>query len=107
MKRVLLFLAIMGLALQAQSIDVVGKLVGADDHQPVVGAYLLLQKTDSTLVAQTSSDAKGAFKLSAPNADNYILVISSVGFVKQTIVRNNLQRKTDLGTINMSVESVE
>ena len=107
MRRFLLFLAFMGLTMQVKSIDVIGNVVGADDHQPIVGAYLLLQKTDSTLVAQTSSDAKGAFKLSAPNADDYVLVITSVGFAKQKIVLNNLQKKIDLGTIEMLVESVE
>lgn len=93
--------------LHAQAIDVTGRLVNQSDNQPVVGAYLLLQKPDSIMVAQAASDANGAFRLSAPDAGDYMLVITSVGYAKQTIVLNNLQKKTDLGIITMYVEDVQ
>ena len=89
------------------AIDVTGKLVDLSDNQPVVGAYLLLQKTDSTQVAQATSDANGAFKLSAPDAGDYVLSITSVGYAKQTITLNNLQKNINLGSIEMIEESLQ
>ena len=107
MMRYCLLLLVLFYAPVIKATDIIGKLINNDNNQPVVGAYLLLQKTDSTQVAQATSDANGAFKLSAPDAGDYVLSITSVGYAKQTITLSNLQKKTDLGIVEMTLESVQ
>ena len=106
MKEVCFFLLFVSLLLDVRAIDVKGRLIDQSDN-PIVGAYLLLQKKDSIIVAQAVSDADGIFRLSTSRAADYVLLVTSVGYAKQTIILNNLQRTIDLGTIELSMESVQ
>ena len=75
MKRSILFvlMALCTTAMFAQTITVKGTVIGAEDSQPVIGAYVLQEGTNNG----TSTDLDGNYVLSVPKDAK--LVFSSVG----------------------------
>jgi len=65
---------------QAQAISVSGKVLLADDEQPIFGATVKIKGTAIAAV----TDENGNFKLTAPNAGS-VLVVSYVGVLTQEL----------------------
>ncbi len=84
MKRAILFvlMALCSTAMFAQTITVKGTVIGAEDSQPVIGAYVLQEGTNNG----TSTDLDGNYELKVPQNAN--LVFSSVGFATQVVAVN-------------------
>jgi TonB-linked SusC/RagA family outer membrane protein len=64
---------------QAQDRLLQGKVITADDQQPLPGASVLVKGT----TRGTTTDAQGTFRLSVP--DNATVVISGIGYASQEI----------------------
>ena len=62
---------------------------------------VVLQKSDSSLVKGAISDVEGAFKIDLLTDDDYILRISSVGYVDKYLTIKVDKPSTDLGDISM------
>ncbi len=78
-----LFLVGVGLV-NAQSKSISGKVVSADDGQPIIGATVLVKgTTDGTI-----TDTDGSFKLKVPGSTK-VLVISYVGMKTQEVPAQN------------------
>lgn len=73
----------------AQQVLVRGNVVAADGSGPIPAANVLIEGT--TTGTQTSDD--GRFSISVPNA-NVRLVVSRIGFVRQTVPLNGLSSIT-------------
>ncbi len=75
----------------AQSKSVSGKVISADDGQPIIGATVLVKgTTDGTI-----TDADGSFKLNVPG-NAKVLVISYVGMKAMEVpAQNNLSIKME------------
>ena len=104
MKRAILFvlMALCTTAMFAQTITVKGTVIGAEDSQPVIGAYVLQEGTNNG----TSTDLDGNYVLSVPKDAN--LVFSSVGFTTQVIPVNgraviNVTLQTDAMALDETV----
>ena len=72
-KTILLALTMLWAGVMFAQTNVSGTVVGAEDGQPVVGAYILQQGTNNG----TSTDLDGNFTISVPN--DATLVVSSIG----------------------------
>lgn len=66
---------------KAQERKISGTLTDRDTHEPVTQTTVQLLKSDSTFVVGAISNEKGEFALSAPADGNYLLKISSVGYI--------------------------
>ena len=88
MKRLfLLSLALFAITLAyAQELKITGTLVDRDTREGVMLATVQLLKADSTYVTGVLSDDNGRFAVKAPAAGQYILKVSSVGYV--TLMKN-------------------
>lgn len=88
MKRLfLLSLALFAITLAyAQELKITGTLVDRDTREGVMLATVQLLKADSTYITGVLSDDNGRFAVKAPAAGQYILKVSSVGYV--TLMKN-------------------
>ena len=66
---------------KAQERKISGTLTDRDTHDPATQTTVQLLKSDSTFVVGAISNEKGEFALSAPADGNYLLKISSVGYI--------------------------
>ena len=97
-----MLLALYSTAMLAQAITVKGTVIGAEDNQPVIGAYVLQEGTNNG----TSTDLDGNYVLSVPKDAK--LVFSSVGFATQVIPVNgraviNVTLQTDAMALDETV----
>ena len=98
-KTILLALTMLWAGVMFAQTNVSGTVVGAEDGQPVVGAYILQQGTNNG----TSTDLDGNFTISVPN--DATLVVSSIGYVTQAIqVNGQTQLKVLLKTDAVQLE---
>ncbi len=98
MKKVLVLLLMLLSLGQGYAQSVAGRLVD-EKQQPVAYGNVKLERPDSTFVTGGVTDGNGKFLLSAPEAGDYLLVASYMGYVTSIIRLDNLNRKTDLGEI--------
>ncbi len=66
---------------KAQERKISGMLTDRDTHEAVTQTTVQLLKSDSTFVVGAISNEKGEFTLTAPEDGNYLLKISSVGYL--------------------------
>ena len=66
---------------KAQVRKISGMLTDRDTHEAVTQTTVQLLKSDSTFVVGAISNEKGEFTLTAPEDGNYLLKISSVGYL--------------------------
>lgn len=76
----------------AQS-SITGKVLSAENQQPVSGATVIVKGTK----IQTTTDNAGTFKLTA--AENAVLLISNVGFISQEV------KAADAASVLLQVDS--
>ncbi len=94
------------------NIDVSGKVVTQDETilAPLPYATIqLLLKSDSSFVSGTSTNDQGVFKFSSVKGQEYLLLITSVGYQKIYINLNcTLEHKQyDLGEIHLAENTIQ
>lgn len=89
----------------AQTVSVKGEIRGEEDA-PLEGATCVLLSTDSVLVTGCTADSHGKFAIKNIAAGDYILQVSFIGFSRQNIALNNLDKNQDLGTICLLPDNV-
>lgn len=92
----------------AQRLTLTGTVRYAKDSTAVEGASIRLFNSQDTLIAQTSSDAEGAFRLESdsPN-DAERLEIAYVGFMLVSIQASRWQGNVQIGNVYMVEDSKE
>lgn len=88
---------------EAQDLLIKGRITSSEDDQPIIGATLLLQNGQDSNQG-TVTDVNGQYSLSIQGPET-ILVISSIGYISQTIkVGNrseiNIQLDPDIGELS-------
>ena len=92
-----IFLASIGLV-HAQSRAITGKVISADDGEPVVGASVMVKGTTTA----TSTNANGLFTLSVPQSGQ-TFVVSFVGMQRLELpISNNLVIKLEKSSSNLA-----
>lgn len=110
-----LFIFFVGLALsfgvKAQSVNgVIKGKVTDTKQQPLEKASIsLLEAKDSTIVDNVFTDEKGNFELGKLNANNYLLLITYLGYqqLQKSISITSEKTVFNLGTIEMKDKSVD
>ena len=81
-----------------------------NENQPVIGANIVLQTPDSVFITGAVSAANGTFALTVgekPEAPNYFLVISRMGYEMQALHLEGVVRTIDVGTIVLQPQHTE
>ena len=105
-KRTLLFLLMPLMAVVAMAQRSITGLVIDDTEDPIPQTTVKLLKTDSTLVKGALTDMDGQFTVKAPQAGNYILQITCVGFKAYTKRINVADKDVAMGTIAMEPDAI-
>ena len=93
----------------AEVIDIKGRLLHMENREAVEFANIVLQTSDSTFVAGTTTDPKGDFSFGKVATGDYRLVISSIGYKTQYIDIQDVQgdaKNLHLGEILMEEDVV-
>ncbi len=107
MKKIITVLVLVSVAVSvcAQGIQMRGRIVSGKN--PVEFANIVLQtKKDSAFVNGGISDRRGRFSFENVPSGNYRVVVSSVGYETRKIDVDNLDKTTDLGTIELDSTTV-
>ena len=92
---------------KAQERKISGMLTDRDTHEAVTQTTVQLLKSDSTFVVGTISNEKGEFTLTAPDDGNYLLKISSVGYLTHfQKLRISDGKDLALGKIVMNADAI-
>lgn len=92
---------------KAQERKISGMLTDRDTHEAVTQTTVQLLKSDSTFVVGTISNEKGEFTLTAPDDGNYLLKISSVGYLTHVQkLRISDGKDLALGKIVMNADAI-
>jgi hypothetical protein len=90
----------------SQSYKVSGTIMDNSDNQPVIGAFVYLSDLkDSTDRVATTSDVNGKFLISGLKKKGYKLTIQSINYKLETREISLSKSSTDLGTIQLTMES--
>lgn len=83
----------------AQNIDIKGIVRDAKNKEVLEFANVVLQLPDSSFVAGTTTDGKGAFTLGKVRPGDYRLAISSLGYQAEYVSLEGLSKDISLGEI--------
>lgn len=83
----------------AQNIDIKGIVRDAKNKEVLEFANVVLQLPDSSFVAGTTTDGKGAFALGKIRQGDYRLAISSLGYQTEYVSLEGLSKNLSLGEI--------
>lgn len=83
----------------AQNIDIKGIVRDAKNKEVLEFANVVLQLPDSSFVAGTTTDGKGAFTLGKVRQGDYRLAISSLGYQTEYVSLEGLSKNLSLGEI--------
>lgn len=103
--KILLFLAMLLSHLSTHAILVQGRVIDAESKASLEGVNIVLFQADSVPVSYATTQKEGFFSVQAPTPGNYYLVFSCIGYTSSTIVTNNIQEKTDLKDIELSLSN--
>lgn len=104
----LLFFAIMLLIAQlvfAQS-KISGSAIDSQSSNPIEFANIALLRQDSTFVKGTATDADGHFTFDNVSNGDYLLSIAFIGYQKEYISINHLDKNMDLGKVQLSTSDM-
>lgn len=93
------------LLLAGQDIRISGRVTD-EAGKPIGFANVALMRPDSTLVTGQAADGKGRFNLSVAQAGDYLLQVSFVGYVTQTLRLTGIDRDTETGDIVLPEDAV-
>ena len=102
----LLVVLLCPLLLAGQDIRVSGR-VSDEADQSIGFANVVLMRLDSTVVTGKAADSKGRFDLRVVQAGDYLLQVSFVGYVTQTLRLTGIDRDTDVGEMVLSEDAVQ
>ena len=105
-KRTLLLMLMPLMAVVALAQRSITGMVVDDAQDPIPQTTVKLLKTDSTLVKGALTDMEGKFKIASPQAGEYILQITCVGFKAYTKRVKVADKDVALGTIDMEPDAV-
>lgn len=109
MKRVLGLLVVMMLCTSAAMAQVTlkGKVVGGDNGQPIVGAYIMINASEPELARRTSlTDEKGEFSVISREKSTNITV-KFIGYKDYyKVIEPTATGTVDLGTIRLAVDAL-
>ncbi len=83
----------------AQDLQLRGRVVSGNN--PVEYASVILQTPDSAYVTGGTTDSRGRFQMDNLKKGNYRLCLSSIGYEAKHVELNNLDKDTDMGTIEV------
>ena len=107
MKRFLISLAvIIATALSVQAQRTISGTVVDDQKEAVIQATVSLLKSDSTLVANSLTNATGQFTLTAPKDDKYVVRVTYVGYKPLYRQVTMSGKPVSLGTLPIEVDAV-
>jgi hypothetical protein len=98
----LLTLIVTGMAVQAHSQSIKGKLLDLLDHKPLAGATLTLTSLkDSTKQLHSVADSTGTFRFQGIPADSFFLKVDYIDYqqYRQIVATNDSTPLIDLGTL--------
>ena len=93
----LLFLLLFHTNTYAQKFQVKGSV--RDENDSVVYSTIQLKDVKNNLIAGVFTDRNGKFELNTISRNSYFLVVSSIGFISDTTLINNLSKNLDVGVI--------
>jgi hypothetical protein len=91
----------------AQNISIKGIITDTKTNNGLEAANIVLQTIDSIYVSGCISDSLGRFTLSKIAPDNYLLIVSYLGYGNSQIKLDNLTMSLDLGKIYLEETSSE
>lgn len=109
MKKIVLIAMLLGCMVEgafAQKINIKGKVCEATGHGAAEYVNVVLQTADSVFVAGVTTDEKGIFVFREVKENDYLLVLSSVGYATQYMALNGVEHDIDLGKIELEAETV-
>ncbi len=95
------------LSVAAQERCITGTLIDSDSGEAMVEIAVALLKTDSTFISGTVTNDVGKFSIIAPDNDDYLLKISSVGYA--TLVKKitiNDDKDLIVGEIKLKADAI-
>lgn len=101
-----LLLVLFSLGASAQTLTIRGRISGADDKQPLIGAYVAVNAHDSVRLSESgrivATDNNGTFVIKTKDADN-VLTFSYLGYqtTLRKIDRPSSGNSIDLGMIEL------
>lgn len=109
MKTFVLIAMLLGSVVQgafAQKINIKGVVFDAANQTAAEYVNVVLQTADSAFVAGATTDGKGRFAFNKVKENDYLLVLSSVGYNTQYVALNKVKYDIDLGKIELEDASV-
>lgn len=100
----ILVCTLISVGVSAQTIS--GKLIDEDSQPLPYANVVLLSLPDSVFVSGATSDDKGNFILKDLSFRSYLLQVSYIGYLPQSILLENLDRKINLGDIRLVQDAV-
>ena len=104
--RTLLILVCTLISVRVSAQIVSGKLIDEDSQPLPYANVVLLSLPDSAFVSGATSDDKGNFILKDLSSRSYLLQVSYIGYQPQSILLENLDRKINLGDIQLVQDAV-
>lgn len=86
---------------KSQNLHISGQVKDAETGEAIGYADVVLRTTDSALVAGTTTDPAGRFRLTRIPAGDYILTISMIGYTSNVIEFFNFSAPADLEVITL------
>ncbi|MCZ8022405.1 MAG: outer membrane beta-barrel family protein [Cyclobacteriaceae bacterium] len=109
MRALFLFIFLLPLALQAQKINISGKLLDENKAGLPSATVMLLQPSDSSLLAFTTTNTEGKFEFKNQPNKNYLFRVTYVGY--QTLYKavgpSDGSASIELGEIALQVKSTQ
>lgn len=90
----------------AQNMEIKGFVRDAKNKEVLEFVNIVLQRGDSSFVAGTTTDEKGAFLLSKVQKGDYRLAISSLGYQTAYISLEGLSKNTALGELFLNDDAI-
>ncbi len=90
----------------SQSFQIKGVVKDVNDSV-VYGTTVRLTDTKANLLQNTATDNQGEFKFEKLKKGNYSIIVSSLGFLSDTIIIKSLSKNLDIGTIYLQPADVE
>jgi len=97
-----LFLLACITSLSAQQLQVIGTVQDEQGEPMPFATTVLFNAADSTMAKATATDIEGQFRLDAPQAGTYYVVVSSVGYNGYTSEGFEIASSQDMGVLIMT-----
>ena len=111
MKKAVKFFVIIAMCLNITQafaqVNIKGRVISAEDNQPVEFASVVLQTSDSVYVTETGSDHKGLFCFEKIESGDYRIIVSLLGHSSVPVELNELTANINLSDIVLTPVEIE